>query len=260
MSNALLLLTTTLLLLLLVTPSAGYVKRAAVLETLTSEQREHFETVPDYEARRVARSFVQENPLGGRMEVRHEHELSGVCRSVDHESTIEALRCDPSDASISVRFAAGATVPRGWTVGAVLIGSEAWRCATRAVPTDTSAVRFVAGEYDAFVRRIHAVERDEQRNEWHFLTEPVEGTECLVSSVVHMRTHKPQNMTVADYMSALQEVCVCMCSEILIKFSPFFNNKKIIRARTHVAAHIEFGSQTSRVERDRRAVGNRFST
>lgn len=201
-----------LLLLSLAASATAFVKRAAVLESLDDAERAHFDATPDYATLRHVRSFVEQNPLGGRMEVRHEMDLSGACRSVDHEASIEALRCEPSDAGMTMRFVDGGAPPAAWSVGTVLLGSAAWRCATRAVPTDTSAVRFVDGEFEPFVRRIHAIERDARTGDWHFVTEPVQGTVCLLGSTIRMRTHKPTHMSVADYMTALEQVRRARCA------------------------------------------------
>lgn len=153
--------------------------------------------------------YVEHNELGGRMEFRHELELSGDCRSIDHVTTIDSLRCDPRDGAMSFRFVHGAAPPTGWHVGGVLLGSAAWKCATKtATDGEARRVRFIEGEFEPFVRRIVGIEHDEVTNEWHFHTVAEVGTACLLEATVNMKTYKPEHLTVAQYMSQLEEVCL----------------------------------------------------
>jgi hypothetical protein len=162
---------------------------------------------------------THENHLGGKMVIRHELDLSGQCFSIDHVAEIDSVRCDPTDARVSIKFVDGALPPKQWRVGAVLLGSPLWRCAPKTMPDERQNVRMVEGEYDAFVRRIMAVEHDEGDNEWHFIGRPEQGSVCLDAATVRMKTHRPAHLSTAEYMTLVEEVRYCVVFRAFVRGS-----------------------------------------
>jgi hypothetical protein len=142
--------------------------------------------------------------------ITHKFDVSGQCRSVDHETSIEAIACDREHGAVlEIHLKRGVSaLPASWQVGTVLVGSAEWQCAHAGAPTGHGhRSELIEGRFEPMVRRIVAIERrGDADNVFTLTTQPELATVCLNHATVTFRNHLPETMSVEQYMRAFETI------------------------------------------------------